>query len=191
MEESEDVLSGLPAAQATNGDDDADEVLMSGAAVPPFTSATARPASQHSSRPASRTGHHMAVSRQGSLAPPVLQSTEASTDVTMTESHFVESVVAEPARALSRNGSVKPGVPSRASSRAPSITRDALKPGVSSRASSRAPSVARSCASSRAPSHAPSLKSIDRGNSLEPSARPGSRGNVGLMPSLIESPVDA
>jgi hypothetical protein len=148
---------------------------MSGAAVPPFTSATARPASQHSSRPASRAGHHKAVSRQGSLAPPVLQSTEASMDVTMTESHFEESVVAEPTRAVSRNGSEKPGVPSRASSRA----------------SSRAPSVARSRASSRAPSHAPSLKSVDRGNSLEPSARPGSRGTMNLMPSLMESPVDA
>jgi hypothetical protein len=106
----------------------------------------------------------------------------------MTESHLEESVVTEPARAISRNGSVKPGVSSRASSRVPSVTRDPLKPGVSSRASSRAPSIR---ASSRAPSLAPSLKSVDRGNSLEPSARPGSRGTVNLMPSLIESPVDA
>jgi hypothetical protein len=35
------------------------------------------------------------------------------------------------------------------------------------------------------------LKSVDRGNSLEPSARPGSRGNMSLLPSLMESSVDA
>lgn len=90
-------------------------------------------------------------------------------DVTMTEDDMAEPVVAEPVRAVSRNGSVN----------------------VASRASSRAPSVPRSRASSRAPSHAPSLKSVDRGNSLEPSARPGSRGTMNLMPSLMESSVDA
>lgn len=92
-------------------------------------------------------------------------------NITMTENDLMEPVVAEPVRAVSRSGSVKPGV--------------------SSRASSRAPSVPRSRASSRAPSLATSLKSVDRGNSIEPSARPGSRGNLNLMPSLMESPVDA
>ena len=140
---------------------------MSGTVLPPFTSATARPTSQHSSQPASRTGYH-----QDLVAPPVLQTTDGSVDVIMTETHFEESVVLEPTQANHRNGSVKPGV--------------------SSRASSRAPSVARSRASSRAPSLAPFLKSVDRGNRLEPSARPGSRGGaLNLMPSLIESPVDA
>jgi predicted RNA-binding protein with PUA-like domain len=183
MEESEDVLPGLPAAQAVNGADDSDELLMSGAVLPSFTSATARPTSQHSSRPASRAGYQDAASRQQSLAPPVLQTTEAVMEVTMTETDLVEPDVAEPVRAVSRNGSVKPGVSSRASSRAPSVAR--------SRAASRAPSVPRSRASSRAPSLAPSLRSVDRGNSLEPSARPGSRGNLNLMPSLMESSVDA
>ena len=183
MEEPEDVLPGLSASQAVNGADDSDELLMSGAVLPPFTSATARPTSNHSSRPASRAGYQDAASRQQSLAPPVLQTTEAVMEGTMTETDLTEPVVAEPIRAVSRNGSVKPGVSSRASSRAPSVAR--------SRATSRAPSVPRSRASSRAPSLAPSLKSVDRGNSLEQSARPGSRGNLNLMPSLMESPVDA
>ena len=96
-------------------------------------------------------------------------------NITMTENDLMEPVVAEPVRAVSRSGSGKPGV----SSRAPS------------RATSRAPSVSRSRASSRAPSQAPSLKPVDRGNSLEPSARPGSRGAINLMPSLMESQVDS
>jgi hypothetical protein len=100
-------------------------------------------------------------------------------DVTMTENDLTEPAVVEAVRAISRNGSVKPGVRSCASSRAPSVAR------------SRATSVPRSRASSRAPSHAQSLKSVDRGNSLEPSARPGSRGALNLMPSLMESPIDA
>lgn len=57
MEEPEDVLPRLSAAQAVNGAGDSDEFLMSGAVLPSFTSATARPASQHSSRPASRAGY--------------------------------------------------------------------------------------------------------------------------------------
>lgn len=183
IEEPEDLLPGLPAAQAVNGADDSDELLMSGAVPPPFTSATARPTSQHSSRPASRAGYPDAASRQQSLASPALQTTEAGLDVTMTENGLMGSVVAKAVRAVSRNGSVKPGVSSRASSRAPSVAR--------SRATSRASSVPRSRASSRAPSHAPSLKSVDHGNSLEPLARPGSRGTMNLMPSLTESPVDA
>jgi hypothetical protein len=100
-------------------------------------------------------------------------------DVTMTENDLTEPAVVEAVRAISRNGSVKPGVRSCASSRAPSVAR------------SRAPSVPRSRASSRAPSHAQSLKPVDSGNSLEPSARPGSRGALNLMPSLMESPIDA
>jgi predicted RNA-binding protein with PUA-like domain len=72
MEEPEDVLPGLPTAQAVNGADDSDELLMSGAVLPSFTSATARPTSQHSSRPASRKGYQDATSRQHSLAPPIL-----------------------------------------------------------------------------------------------------------------------
>jgi hypothetical protein len=104
-------------------------------------------------------------------------------DITMTENDLTEPAVVEAVRAISRNGSVKPGVRSCASSRAPSVAH--------SRASSRAPSVPRSRASSRAPSHAQSLKPVDSGNSLEPSARPGSRGALNLMPSLMESPIDA
>jgi predicted RNA-binding protein with PUA-like domain len=171
MEEPQDVLPGLPAEQAVNGADEPDELLMSGAVLPSFTSATARPTSQHSSRPASRAGYQDADSRQQSLAPPVLQTTEVVMDVTMTENELTEPAVVEAVRAVSRNGSVKPGVRSRASSRAPSVPR--------------------SRASSRAPSQAPSLKSVDRGNSLEPSARPGSRGTVNLMPSLIESAIES
>lgn len=181
MEEPEDVLPGLP--HADKEAEEADELLMSGAVLPSFTSATARPTSQHSSRPASRAGYQDAASRQQSLAPPVLQTTEAVMDVTMTENDLTEPVVAEAFKAVSRSGSVKPGVSSRASSRAPSVPR--------SRAASRAPSVPRSRASSRAPCLGPSLKSVDRGNSLEPSARPGSRGNMSLLPSLMESSVDA
>jgi predicted RNA-binding protein with PUA-like domain len=78
MDETDDVLSGLPAEHAIDGADDSDEVLMSGAALPPFTSATARPTSQHSSRPASRASYHAAASHQEIVAPPVLQTTEAS-----------------------------------------------------------------------------------------------------------------
>ena len=168
---------------------------MSGAVLPQVTSATSRPTSEHSSRPVSRTGYPGADSRQQSLAPSVLQTTEAHTDVTMAANDLSESVIAEPIRAVSRNRSVKPGVSSRASSRAPSVARShatSRAPSVApSRATSRAPSAVQSRASSRAPSHTPSLKSVDRGNSLELSARPGSRGTVDLMPSLIESPVDA
>ncbi|GAB7332319.1 hypothetical protein MBLNU13_g04149t1 [Cladosporium sp. NU13] len=183
MEEPEDVLPGLPAAQAVNEADEADELLMSGAVPPPFTSATARPTSLHSSRPASREGYQDVASHQQSLAQPVLQTTEAVMDVTMTENDMAEPVVAEAVRPVSRTGSVKPGLSSRASSRALSVPRP--------RATSRTPSVPRSRASSRAPSHAPSLKSVDRGNNPESSARPGSRGTVSLMPSLMESSVDA
>jgi predicted RNA-binding protein with PUA-like domain len=183
MEEPEDVLPGIPAAEAVNGADDSDELLMSGAVLAPFTSATARPTSQHSSRPASRAGYQDTASRQQSLAPPVLQTTEVVMDVTMTENDLTEPVAVGAVRAVSRNGSVKPGVRSRASSRAPSVAR--------SRASSRAPSVPRSHASSRAQSQAPSLKSVDRGNSIEQAARPGSRGAFNLMPSLMESSIDA
>ena len=181
MEKPEDVLPGLP--HADKEAEEADELLMSGAVLPSFTSATARPTSQHSSRPASRAGYQDAASHQQSLVPPVLQTTEAVMDVTMTENDLTEPVVAEAFKAVSRSGSVKPGVSSRASSRAPSVPR--------SRAASRAPSVPRSRASSRAPSLGPSLKSVDRGNSLETSARPGSRGNMSLLPSLMESSVDA
>jgi len=84
VEEPEDVLPGLPARQAVNEADEADELLMSGVMLPSFTSATARPTSQHSSRPASRAGYQDVASRQQSLAPPVLQTTEAVMDVTMT-----------------------------------------------------------------------------------------------------------
>jgi predicted RNA-binding protein with PUA-like domain len=164
MDEVEVQLPDLPTISMTRGNDGSDGMLTSGTALPPSTHATSRPTSRQGSRPASRAGSRMAVSRQGSLAPPALQVTMASAEITKTETVFQESVIPESTG---------------------SFVTEAAKQGIPSRASSRAP-----C---RPSSRAPSLQPSVHGNSLESSARPVSRGRskTSNMGPLIESPIDA
>jgi predicted RNA-binding protein with PUA-like domain len=178
VDELEGLSLDLPNVPVVNGPDGFDELPTSGTALPPTTHATSRPTSRagsykavsrQGSRPASRAGSNMPASRQGSLAAPAFQTKEVFAEVTTTENTFQD---------------LEPGIPEPTGL---SLLEKTVKQGVSSRASSRAPSRAPSRASSRAPS----LQQFVRAASLEPSARPGSRGTMGMIPSLIESPVDA
>lgn len=187
MDESENNLPSLPSVPAITGIVGSDENLTftSGTALPTTTNATSRPTSRKGSRPASRAGSTRAMSRPtsrqgsrpvsragshataGSLAAPVFQTTESYMDVDASGIAAEGPGALQSASPIARAASVKPGVSSRASSRAPS------------RASSLQPAM-------RGSSLEPSARPVSRARSKTPNF-----GAKPLMPSLMESPADA